>query len=152
MQRNSGKKSPRFMIIDDSMYARELIKQNLLQIYDDLSDDNIKEFPGAVEALDDLQNADPDSPMPDLIICDLIMPEMDGLTFIKKVRANPGLKELPIFVVSAQSAHSKVIGTLKAGGNGYLSKPYSNEIFQEKILQILKKQKEQKKNNKKEDS
>ena len=60
----------------------------------------------------------------DLILADLILPDMSGLEFCEQVRASQQLKLVPIIVVSAASGSCWKESSVAAGANGYISKPF----------------------------
>ena len=61
---------------------------------------------------------------PDLIICDVMMPEMDGYTFVAKIRKNPSLDWLPIIFLSAKGQSQDRIRGLSKGADVYMVKPF----------------------------
>ncbi len=64
------------------------------------------------------------SRLPDLIVCDVMMPHMDGYEFVRTLRAMPGREVLPVIFLSAKGeVHDRVRG-LKEGGDAYLVKPF----------------------------
>ena len=73
----------------------------------------------------------------DFIITDWNMPEMDGLTFITNVRADPELKALPVLMVTTRSVKEDIMEAMKAGENNYIVKPFTPETLAEKINQVL---------------
>jgi CheY-like chemotaxis protein len=80
-----------------------------------------------LEVLLDLSRA------PEIIICDLIMPDMDGLTFIRQVRANPAWNN--VFCIAMSGAKHEAKMAVEAGADQYLVKPFSvadlNDILDE---------------------
>jgi len=67
---------------------------------------------------------------PNLIVTDLMMDELDGLSFIKEIKANKGLNHIPIIVLSAKSAGQTRVEVLNAGAQAFLSKPFlPEELF-----------------------
>lgn len=66
-----------------------------------------------------------DSEKPDLILADVIMPNLDGIEFIKIVRRNAGTREIPIVMVSARYGEDARVEGLEAGADDYLEKPFS---------------------------
>ena len=62
---------------------------------------------------------------PDLIILDIMMPEINGFELIKEIRGNPKIQNIPIMVLSVSNSESRC---LELGANLYMSKPM-NEIF-----------------------
>lgn len=67
---------------------------------------------------------------PDLIIMDVMMPNMDGLECTRKLRANPETRDIPIIIVSAMTRTEDILSGLTAGADEYLSKPIrSSELI-----------------------
>jgi len=69
----------------------------------------------------------------DLVLLDWNMPKLSGIDFLKTVRAMSKYKDLPIVMVTSESAKFNVIEALKNGATDYITKPISPEIFREKI-------------------
>jgi DNA-binding response OmpR family regulator len=63
--------------------------------------------------------------LPDLIIFDLNMPEMNGIEFLKEVRKYSYFKNIPMIVLSGEDTSSKRIEAFKNGANDYLTKPFN---------------------------
>jgi len=64
---------------------------------------------------------------PDLILLDIMMPEMDGLAVIRKIRAEPTLSQTPVVVISALAAEEDSRAALEAGADAFLPKPFTME-------------------------
>ena len=75
---------------------------------------------------------------PDLMVCDLQMPGLDGYAVLAQVRGDPDLRDLPVVALTAYSRDSDRTSVLVAGFNGYLSKPIDPERFVEQIEQHLR--------------
>jgi two-component system chemotaxis response regulator CheY len=69
----------------------------------------------------------------DVVLVDWNMPEMDGLSFIKAVRAQAGYKALPLMMVTTNSELANVAEALDAGADEYLMKPFTGEMIREKL-------------------
>lgn len=82
------------------------------------------------EGLDLLDQA---HPLPDLIISDLSMPDMNGLEFLDSVRHNPAWTHVPFVIMSAHSAADEANEALAHGADDFLVKPFNLDDFQ-KIL------------------
>ena len=80
------------------------------------------------EAWDEIQRQ-----IPDLLITDLQMPEMDGLELIQHVRGNPDTAQLPIIMLTAKTSDDEIIQGLKLGADDYVAKPFS---IQQLVLRI----------------
>jgi two-component system, chemotaxis family, chemotaxis protein CheY len=121
--------SMKILIVDDSITIRRIITNALKTVG----------FPDTVEAangkdaLEKLTNANVD-----FIITDWNMPEMNGLDFIKLVRANPIYSSLPILMITTRGTEHDVIEALQAKVNSYIVKPFTPQELKEKIEGILK--------------
>ncbi len=61
---------------------------------------------------------------PDLVLLDLMLPDIDGYEVCRRIRANPLTAELPIIIVSARTQDADKLMAAQLGANGYLTKPY----------------------------
>ncbi len=73
----------------------------------------------------------------DFIISDWDMPEMNGLEFLKKVRMNESLLEIPFLMVTAEAERGNIIEAIKAGVSSYIIKPIETQMLIEKISDIF---------------
>jgi two-component system chemotaxis response regulator CheY len=114
------------LIIDDSAAIRQSISYILQQ-----------EGYATVEAGDGLEGLSrlDESVRFDCIITDVNMPNMDGITFIRKARENPKFKFVPILVLTTESQGSKMNEGKEAGATGWIVKPFSAD----KLLAVVKK-------------
>ncbi|MCE2712499.1 MAG: response regulator [Cryomorphaceae bacterium] len=71
----------------------------------------------------------------DLIISDLNMPVMDGITFLKEVRKQEKYKFLPLLILTTESQESKKLEAKQAGATGWIIKPF----VKEKLIAVVKK-------------
>ncbi len=74
-----------------------------------------------------------------LIMSDLNMPYMDGLEFVRNVRANPEWSHIPILMVSTESDADEKELAMSAGANGYLVKPVTADMISDTIKQLIRK-------------
>lgn len=75
---------------------------------------------------------------PDVILLDLMLPKIDGLTICRKIRSNPSLATIPIIILSAKSEESDIVLGLEIGANDYITKPFSNKIVIARIRNQLR--------------
>ena len=68
-----------------------------------------------------------------LIISDWNMPNMTGLEFLKKVKADPQYNHIPIIMLTAEAEKGQVLEALQSGANGYIVKPFAAASLKEKI-------------------
>lgn len=110
------------MIIDDDPSMLWFVSQVFVERYNVLSFSNVKE---ALEALELRQ--------PDLIISDVMMPEVDGLSFAKKIKQNKLFSHIPLILLSALHHEDEQIKGIDAGAEAYVTKPF-NVNYLEKIV------------------
>lgn len=75
--------------------------------------------------------------IPDLIIVDYMMPEMDGIEFVRKFRACPGREDIPVLMVTANDQISVRHEALEAGANDFLTKPIDKAEFTARVRNML---------------
>lgn len=116
----------KIMLVEDSRTMRTIQRGILAQMgYED-----VEESGNGLDALSRLADVSPD-----LILVDWNMPEMDGLTFVKRVRAsgNP----VPIIMVTTESQKKHVIEAIGAGVNNYVVKPFTPDILNQRVRETL---------------
>ena len=74
---------------------------------------------------------------PDLILLDVNMPEMDGLETCERLKADTDTAEIPVIFVSALATQEELMAGYEAGGDDYITKPFSEEILQKKVELVL---------------
>ena len=72
---------------------------------------------------------------PDLVLLDVMMPEIDGITFLTELRANAELRPIPVLVVTAYTETREK--ALRAGASGFLKKPFSAQQLRDSIGEFL---------------
>ncbi len=75
---------------------------------------------------------------PELIILDIMMPEMDGLEVLKKIRSESAYKEIPIIMATAKGTEIDKIGGLNSGADDYLVKPFGVMEMVARIKAVLR--------------
>ena len=118
----------RILTVDDFSTMRKIVKNILRQ----LGYENIVEADDGTTALDVLKQE-----KVDFIISDWNMPNMTGLDLLKTVRADKSLKDIPVLLVTAEALKENVVEAVKAGVNGYIVKPFTEEVLKEKIDSIF---------------
>jgi two-component system response regulator (stage 0 sporulation protein A) len=74
---------------------------------------------------------------PDLILLDNIMPNMDGLAVLSKLKASKKTKDIPVIIVTALADHEYIVGAQKGGAIEYILKPFDYTVLLEKIGRVL---------------
>jgi DNA-binding response OmpR family regulator len=103
----------KILLVDDEPNLRELLRHML-----EIGGFEVLEAEDGLDALEKVE-----SYLPDIMILDVMMPHMDGVTVCKKLRAMPKFAELPIIMLSGKTQHKAVQEGLAAGANQYLCKP-----------------------------
>jgi len=85
---------------------------------------------------------------PDLIVLDLLLPDIDGLEICKDLKSNPELKEIPIIMLTAKGEEMDKILGLELGADDYVTKPFSPRELLARVKAVLRRGKEDKKSEK----
>jgi two-component system chemotaxis response regulator CheY len=112
------------LVVDDSSTIRMILKEFLKKLGFEVS-----EAGNGQEALDRLKGMG----KADLVLVDWNMPVMDGVSFVRAVRAQPGYASLPLLMVTTNTELSQVSTALEAGANEYIMKPFTREMVREKL-------------------
>ncbi|WP_091134277.1 adenylate/guanylate cyclase domain-containing protein [Microvirga guangxiensis] len=75
---------------------------------------------------------------PDLILLDIMMPEMDGIEVTKKIKSDEALRAIPIILLTAKSTIKDVVAGLDAGGDDYLTKPFEPATLVARVRSLLR--------------
>jgi two-component system chemotaxis response regulator CheY len=121
----------RALIVDDSSVMRKIVERSLRQAGIDLS--KVFEAGNGAEALASLQ----ENPV-DLILCDINMPVMDGLEFIKQLAGVANAKDVPVVMITTEGSESHVVEALSHGARGYIRKPFTPEQVKEHVVSVLR--------------
>jgi two-component system chemotaxis response regulator CheY len=73
----------------------------------------------------------------DLILCDINMPMMDGLEFLRQVKDVPNAKNVPVVMITTEGSESHVVQALQLGAIGYIRKPFTAEQVKEHVIPVL---------------
>jgi len=123
--------SLRALIVDDSSVMRKIIERSLRQA--GLGIAAVLEAGNGADALTLLAEN-----RVDLILCDINMPVMNGLEFVKKLSGIENAHGIPIVMITTQGSESQVVQALAAGARGYIRKPFTAEQVKEHVLPLLR--------------
>lgn len=113
-------------LAEDNPELRSLIQQHLTQQYHVHAFENGKEaWEAATEHL------------PDLIISDVMMPEMDGFTLCEKLKTDERTSHIPVILLTAKSSQNDQISGLETGADVYITKPFSTKVLQLHVRNLL---------------
>ena len=122
--------SLRVLVVDDSPAMRMLLKKILSQ--SGLPIENILDAADGVEGLIKLR----DNPI-NLILSDINMPNMDGEEFVRHVKADKALREIPVLMITTDNSTARVLRLRQLGAQGYICKPFTPEMVKEKVLALM---------------
>lgn len=120
----------RFLVVDDFSTMRRIVR-NLLK---ELNITNVEEAEDGAVALQKLKSA-----QFDFVVSDWNMPNMDGLTLLQSVRAEPSLRTLPFLMITAEAKKENIVAAAQAGASGYIVKPFTAGTLGEKLNKIFEK-------------
>jgi len=120
----------RALIVDDSSVMRKIVERSLRQAGLNLT--KVLEAGNGAEALAVLQEN-----QVDLILCDINMPVMDGLEFVKQIAGVPNAKGVPVVMITTEGSESHVVQALSCGARGYIRKPFTADQVKEHVLPVL---------------
>ncbi len=116
------------LVVEDEADIRELLRYNLAQ-----EGFTVEEAADGAEALDRIGRR-----APDLLVLDLMLPQMSGLEICRRMRSNPETAKLPILVVTAKSAEVDRILGLEMGADDYVVKPFSPREVVARVKALLR--------------
>lgn len=120
----------RALIVDDSSVMRKIVERSLRQAGLDLAE--VREAANGAEALAEIAKG----PL-DLILCDINMPVMDGLEFVRNLQTVEGGKGVPVVMITTEGSESHVVQALSFGARGYIRKPFSADQVKEHVIPVL---------------
>ncbi|WP_256009615.1 hybrid sensor histidine kinase/response regulator transcription factor [Desertivirga xinjiangensis] len=110
------------LIVEDNAEIRKLIKGSLHNMF------RIYESSNGMEAIDFVKQN-----LPDLIITDVMMPEMDGLELCRRIKSDESTSHIPVFMLTAKNTAENQVSGLQTGADIYISKPFSPRVL---LLQV----------------
>ena len=118
---------PTILIVDDNADMRRYLRTLLSDKY------------YIIEASDGANGlALANESIPDLIVSDVMMPVMDGLSFCRKIKEEPMTSHIPVILLTARSAESQQVEGLGSGADAYMTKPFSSQLLLARIDNLLK--------------
>ena len=122
--------SIRALIVDDSSVMRKIVERSLREAGIELT--AVFGAGNGAEALIALGEN-----QVDLILCDINMPVMDGLEFVKQLPSVANAKVVPVVMINTEGSESHVVQALSAGARGYIRKPFTPDQVKEHVIPLL---------------
>ena len=117
----------KILIIDDELSIRILLENFLKRNYDVIAKND------GMEGLKWMEEGN----IPDLVVADIQMPNLDGYNFIKNVRASGYYKNIPLIMLSGIESSNEKVKCLKLGADDYVVKPFNPEELEIRIQLLL---------------
>ncbi|HEX4426452.1 MAG TPA: response regulator [Terriglobales bacterium] len=118
------------LIVDDSSVMRKIVERSLRQAGINLT--HVFEAGNGAEALSLLA-----ATQVDLILCDINMPVMDGLEFIKNLPGVENARGVPVVMITTEGSEAHVVQALSYGARGYIRKPFTTDQVKEHVIPVL---------------
>jgi two-component system chemotaxis response regulator CheY len=120
----------RALIVDDSSVMRKIVERSLRQAGIEIS--RVFEAGNGAEGLAILsENA------VELILCDINMPIMDGLEFLKGLPGVSNAKGVPVVMITTEGSEAHVVQAISLGARGYIRKPFTPDQVKEHVIPLL---------------
>jgi two-component system chemotaxis response regulator CheY len=120
----------KFLIVDDFSTMRRIVRALLKE----MGCNNADEAEDGAIALQMLK-----AQKYDFIVSDINMPNMSGFDLLKAVKADDGLKHLPVLMVTAEARKEDIVRAAQEGAAGYIVKPFTKATLEEKVQKIVQK-------------
>ena len=120
--------APHVLIVEDEPEIAELIRLNVEK--EGFDTDVVHAGEPAVEFVQSKQ--------PDLILLDLMLPDIDGLEVCRRIKWEPATRETPIIMVTARGEESDIVTGLEMGADDYITKPFSPRVLAARIRNVLR--------------
>ncbi|MEX2393385.1 MAG: response regulator [Actinomycetota bacterium] len=117
----------RVLVVDDDPQVLKLLRVNFeLEGYD------VIEAASGQEAIRAARTK-----RPDVIVCDVMMPGMDGFEVLEQLRADPKTADLPVVLCSAKAQRSDVVHGERSGADAYVTKPFDPQDLLDTVERVL---------------
>ena len=120
----------KFLLVDDFSTMRRIVRGLLKE----MGCHQAEEAEDGVAALNLLRGA-----KFDFVVSDINMPNMNGFELLKNIKADDGLKHLPVLMVTAEARKEDIVLAAQSGAAGYIVKPFTKATLEEKVQKILQK-------------
>lgn len=122
----SAQKKPSVLFVDDNADLVDFLKEEFSDNYD------VSVASNGVEALEKIRNQSFD-----LIVTDLMMPEMDGIELSRRLKSDASTVDIPLVMLTAKQDMGSIIEGLTLGADDYITKPFNNDILALKMRRLI---------------
>ncbi len=120
----------KFLIVDDFSTMRRIVRGLLKE----MGCNNADEAEDGVVALSMMKMQ-----KYDFVVSDINMPNMNGFELLKAIKAEDGLRHIPVLMVTAEARKEDIVMAAQSGAAGYIVKPFTKATLEEKVQKILQK-------------
>ncbi|PIA77838.1 hypothetical protein BFR04_10475 [Gaetbulibacter sp. 4G1] len=124
--KNDKEDKPILLVVEDNFEIRDHIKNNLSDHYKVITATNGAE--GCQKAFEII---------PDVIISDIMMPEMNGLELCKKIKLDNRTSHIPIILLTARGAHALKMEGFEYGADDYITKPFNIDVLNIRVMNLI---------------
>ena len=128
----------KLLVVDDSSIIRKIIKATA-----DVLEMETEEACDGIEALEKLSAHYKEI---DLVLLDWNMPEMSGYDVLVEIKNSDKYKHIPVMMVTTEGQKSSIVAAVRAGADNYLTKPFTVDELEEKILECIGEDEEEEEN------
>lgn len=122
-------RAPRVLVVDDEEHITELLSLGL-----SMSGFEVERVATGRAALSAIEKR-----RPDLVVLDVMLPDLDGFDVTKRIRQNEGAgQRIPVIFLTARDATADKVAGLRLGGDDYMTKPFSVEELVERVKAVLR--------------
>ena len=123
-----GTRSSRVLVVEDETAIRHYLHSEFSPLY------YVDEASNGEEAYDFLLKH---AGKVDLVVSDVMMPKMDGITLCRKIKGNFNLSHIPVVLLTAKSEDSDRLAGLSVGADSYISKPFNIDVLRQTVATLL---------------
>jgi signal transduction histidine kinase/DNA-binding response OmpR family regulator len=117
---------PVLLLVEDHEDFRTYLRDNLKNVYSVIEASNGKEgFQKAITLI------------PDLVVCDVMMPEMNGVEFCRQLKSDPTISHVPVILLTARTSDEQKIEGFQSGADDYITKPFNFDVLQFRIKNLI---------------
>jgi signal transduction histidine kinase/DNA-binding response OmpR family regulator len=136
MELQNGKhRNKTLLLVEDNDDFRFYLKDNLKYLY------SISEAKNGAEGWDQVLSL-----QPDIIVSDIMMPEMSGIELCEKIKSDERVSHIPVILLTARSSEEQRLQGFKAGADDYITKPFNFEVLEARISNLLRQREKFQKN------
>ncbi|MCH5227015.1 MAG: substrate-binding domain-containing protein [Muribaculaceae bacterium] len=117
---------PLLLVIDDNRDIRDMVTELMKEDY------NVISAPNGQEGIRKATKY-----VPDLVICDVMMPEMDGMECCSRIKSETITSHIPVLMLTACSLDEQRVQGFESGADGYLSKPFSTSVLKAQASSLI---------------